>query len=545
MCPKSAAGRSRRSFLKAVGAGSCAVGIAGCTSQDDPQDTATSTRTTTESTPAETTTGGGGGEEFSLTVTQNSVASTLDPHNHSEGTTDIALRQTYEKMLGRDFANNTVVPRLATGVERIEPGRYRFEVREGVTFHNGDPLTAEDVAFTMNRINDDEVGIASPVKDTMSGVVGAEVAEEGTVDVLSDGLNPILFQVLASNGQVLQKSWVEEREPEQIAQEANGTGPFVVEEFEQDVALTYSRNEEYWREPAFVTDLTFDGASEASTRVNKLLQGESDFVTNVPVQDLGRLRDADGVGVAAVPSARIIFIAMRYDVEPFTSREFRRAMNYAIDVQSIVENVLDGLADAVGQPTIPEAFGYNEDVDPYPYDPAKAEQLVEESGFAGAEIELQAMVGRYLKDLEVGQAVISQIDELPNVNASLQQREQSSLLGEITADTLEERPHMYFLGLINRTFDATYDILPALTCDGFITSFCNEEADELIAQAQSEGDTEKREQLLEEANRVYHDEAPWIYLHRQYSLYGISDRIRWDPPRPDERLHVYDLERGS
>lgn len=201
---------------------------------------------------------------------------------------------------------------------------------------------------------------------------------------------------------------------------------------------------------------------------------------------MSRVRDEDTTEVTAVPSTRVVFNAMRYDVEPFSSVEFRQAMNYAIDLDSIIENILQGFADATGQPTLEGFVGYNEEIDPYPQDIEQAEQLVEDSGHAGAEITLETPVGRYLRDVEIAQAVASQIDELSNVSCEVEQRDFASLAGEVTSGDIENMPHFYLLGWGNTTFDASQTIIPLLTSDGALSSYQgDDEVDELMSESQN------------------------------------------------------------
>ncbi|MFB6125401.1 MAG: ABC transporter substrate-binding protein [Halanaeroarchaeum sp.] len=509
------------------------------------------TETTTESTTSsggETTTessGDGGGDSFAVTITQGQMPSTLDPQDHRSTPTDNVVLQAYEGLMSRTRKGEPQAE-LATEWERVEDGMVRFHIRDGVTFHSGNDLTAEDVAFSINRIVDKDVGIKSPQKDQLAGVTGAEVADTDgmAVDVHSDGLNPIVFADFATYCDVMEKAWVQDHEPNYIAKNVNGTGPFALKSYEQDVQVVFERFEDYWKEPAAVTELTFDAAKENNVRVNKLVEGESDIVVNVPPQQISRVKTADSAAVAAVPSTRIIYNAMRYDVEPFDSAEFRRAMNYAVDMQSIVKNVLSGFGSVTAEPTLEHFFGYNPDLEPYAQDVDKAESLVESSGYAGAEIELHTPVGRYLKDVEIAQVVVEQIDQLSNVSASLKQRDFNALATELTDGTIESSPHWYLIGWGNATFDGSQTLIPLLTSDGALTSWKDDEFDSLVDDAQSEGDQDRRDQLLQQANARAHDQAPWIFLNRQYSVYGKTSRLDWQA-RSDERIDAYAIERGD
>jgi len=422
--------------------------------------------------------------EPSVAITQSSMDSGLDPHDHRETPTDNIVVQAYDGVLGRN-ADGDIIDALATDYERLEDGRVRFEIRDGVTFHNGDELQPSDIAYSVNRVVDPEVGISSPQNDQLAGVTGAEVVDGG-VEVTSDGINPIVFSLFASYCKVVQQDWIESRDTSAINSDMNGTGPFQVVEYEQDVEIVYEPYEGYWGDAPEIEELTIRSASEASTRVSQLLAGETDLIVNVPPQEVSRVRDEDTTEVTAVPSTRVVFNAMRYDVEPFSSVEFRQAMNYAIDLDSIIENILQGFADATGQPTLEGFVGYNEEIDPYPQDIEQAEQLVEDSGHAGAEITLETPVGRYLRDVEIAQAVASQIDELSNVSCEVEQRDFASLAGEVTSGDIENMPHFYLLGWGNTTFDASQTIIPLLTSDGALSSYQgDDEVDELMSESQN------------------------------------------------------------
>ena len=426
-----------------------------------------------------------------VVITQSQMDSGLDPQDHRETPTDNIVTQAYEGLYERD-REGTIVPRLATDFERVETGHFRFTIRDGVSFHSGDSLQPEDVAYSINRIVDPDVGIESPQLDQLAGVTGAEVAstDDRTVDVFSreDGelvVNPIVFSLFGSYCDVMNKSWVEDNSQSFINQNMDGTGPFQLSNYEQGVSVELESYSDYWDDEAEISTLTITAAEEPSTRVSRLLGGEADIVVNVPPEDVSRVNNNEGTEVSAVPSTRIIFNAMRYDVEPFDDARFRRALNYAIDIDSIVENVLQTFGTPTGQPTLEGFVGHNESIDPYPQDQERAEELIEESGYAGAEITLETPIGRYLRDVAIAQAVVDQVDQLSNVSAELEQLEFLTLANKVTTGNIEDKPPWYLLGWGNTTFDASQTIIPLMTTDGSLTSYKNEEFDALIDEAQS------------------------------------------------------------
>jgi peptide/nickel transport system substrate-binding protein len=542
----------RRGFLKYTGGTAVAATLAGCLGGEDSEAEPTDTDTETDAgnggggggdTETETSGGDDGGnmEPFEVTITQGNMPSGLDPHDHRETPTDVVMLHVYEGLITRD-ADGKVVNALATGYSRVDgEDAVTFDLRENANFHNGDTFKPEDAAYSINRIVQEDVGFASPQSDQLAGVTGAEASGDGSIKVMTDGLNPIVFSEFATYCDIMQKSWVESREKADISKEMNGTGPFKLDSYTEDEEVVLVRNEDYWDTPAAVSDLTFRAASESSTRVNQLLQEETDVIVNVPPQEVNRVNNSGVAQVKASPSTRIIYNAMRYDVEPFSSKQFRQAMNYAIDLESIVSNVLGGFGAQTGQPTLENFVGHNPDIDPYPYDKAKAEQLVEESGHAGAEIELNTPAGRYLKDLEIAQAVAGYIDELSNVSATVKQRDFGSLVDELLTGSIEDKPPWYLIGWGEATFEGALVMTALLKTNGALTTWSNEEFDGLLDEAANQTGDE-RIQTLQEANALAHDEAPWIYLNRQYSVYGVSNRIEWTP-RSDERIDAYAMSK--
>jgi len=537
----------RRTYLRFAGAATASAMLAGCLEgedpddPEDPDDDADADDVETDDVDEADDDVETDDDDTSVTITQGQFASTLDPQDHRETPTDNVILQAYEGLLDRE-PDGTIREGLATDWEYIdeEEGEVRFEFRDGVTFHNGDELTMEDVAYSILRVVDEDVGIVSPQADQLAGVVDAEPDGDDALVVTSDGVNPMVFNNFASYCQVMQESWTEEMGDE-VGQDINGTGPYQLDEFTEDEFARFVVYDDYWGDEVEVEEVVYDSASESSTRVNSLLAGESDVVESVPPQDAPRVEDEDGTTIEAVPSTRVLFMPMRNNVEPFDSVEFRQAMNYAIDLETIIDEILAGFGDATGQPTLEGYTGYNEEMEPYPYDPEMAEELVDESGYSGAEIELHAPAGRYLGDIEIAQAVSGYIDDLPNVSCDLEQREFSSLADEILDGDLDTSPEFFMIGWGNTTFDASQTIIPWFGEGTATQAFVDEEVYGLIEEAQNEPDEETREGTLQETNEYLNEQAPWIFLNRQYSVYGISDRLDWEA-RQDE--HILAREMG-
>lgn len=538
----------RRKFIKFAGSAAVTGTLAGCGGDGDGGgDTTTTTTedTTAGETTEETTTTT---EETTtteqldtaITVTQGAFAKTLDRFGYSHGPTARIMEQSYEKPMTLD-REGKIVGMLATDWERLSDTSIKLTIRDDVTFQNGDTMTAEDVAYSVLRLTQDDVGIAAPQSDALGPIEDATVTDGGdAVELQMGGLNPAIFTLIAGKLGVGEKSWWQERSNAEIAKQINGTGPYQLKNYQESVSLTYEDYEDYWdaENVGNVDEVTYQSAEEASTRVSQLVTGETDFITHVPPESTSQVNDSGQARIEPSMTTRNMYTALHDQMEPFTSLKFRKAMNHAVNVQQLIDQVLNGLGNPRNQP-IPKGYvGFNPDIEPYPYDPDKAEQLVEESGFAGAEIELHTPVGRYLKDVEVAQAIAGQIDKLPNVTATAKQRDFTALVDQIIDGT---PPGWFLIGWGNTTFDGSTYIKPMLTSDGYFTSFHNDEMDQLVEQAENTGDPSKRDQLYQQCSKLAHDQAAWIFLYQTYTIYGVNDRIDWEP-RIDQKVLVKEMQ---
>lgn len=517
---------TRRSMLKFAGAVGVAAPLAGCIGGDNGEE-------------------GENGEEErdidedaeieAVTITQGTEPDTLDPAGHNDTPTWNVLNQAYEPLLYRDL-DGEPIPHIATEFERVDDYLVELEVRDDVVFHNGDEMTAEDVAFSVNRTNDPEVS-------QQAGVIGdieeARVTDDYTVEIELGSTEPAIFRNLAAFGRVQQQEWVEERDDDALATEINGTGPYELEEFVEASRVEYTRFDDYWGDEPRVVDAAFDWTGGEGERVASLEAGDSDLITNVNPRDIGDVQDAESTRVEQAASIRNIFLVMPNDDAPFDSREFRQAMNYAVDVDAIIGSLLNDFGAPTSQPTLEGHFGHNDDLDPYPHDPEQAEELIEESGYAGEEIEIHTPSGRYLRDTDIAATVADQIDELENVSATSRERETQDLFDETATGDMSDSPDIFLIGWGNPTFDAGYALNPWFTPDPF-HHFQSDEMESLLEDATTEDDEDERAELLAEANRIAHEEAAWVFLHQQYSIYGVNDELAWDA-REDEDVRLDEI----
>jgi len=528
----------RRRAIQLLGAGT-ATALAGCAG-DEPE--------------SETTTEAGTGDQLDeINITVPAAFDPADPHQTTFiGMSSVSMHA-YEGLMGRNN-DGEIVPKLATDWERLEPGRFRFELREGVTFHNGNEFTAEDVQYSIRRIVDNDVDIQSNRVDTLGPVEDAEIVDDYTVDVISDGLNTAIISSFASYlGLIIQnKDWVESNDDEHVITNMNGTGPYELVEFDEDEIAIFEPYDDYWGsfgegpdDPIDVDRLVFTFTGEGSTRANQLLAGEADLVESVQPQDISTIQDGPDVRIESAPSSRVMGLFMDTRQDPWSSLEFRQAMNYAVDVEGYIENVMNGFAVNSTQPALPEMFGYDPGIDPYGYDPELAEELVEESGMAGAEVELTVGTGRYILGVEIANAIANDIDSLPNVSCSVEPVDWSTF-STWYQDTQPEEMDFFFVGYGHPSFDATQTIGEFVLSrrrsryyeDG------HSEIEELYEESLETEDDDEREALLQEAGQILVEDAGWVFLHQQQSIIGVNELLDWEM-RLDEIVTVLEADHAN
>ena len=297
---------------------------------------------------------------------------TLDPHAQNEGPTHTLAHQMYEGLLQRDMTGE-IIPALATDwAVTDDPEVWRFNLREGVTFHEGQELTADDVVFSFERAKKP----TSAMKELLTSVKEIRKVDDLTVEMVTDGPNPLLPANL-TNLFVMDEGWTTENdtvEPQDIAaggdnfaaSNVNGTGAYRLESRAVDERTVLVANEDYWGVDEFpleVTEIVYTPIQSASTRIAALLSGEVDLIQDVPVQDIGRVEGQDGLKIATAPQNRTIFLGMNQQTEEFAKPEVREAMNMAIDRAAIQRVVMRGQSAPTGIILPPFANGWTEELD--------------------------------------------------------------------------------------------------------------------------------------------------------------------------------------
>src|SRR5262245_40602735 len=375
-----------------------------------------------------------GADARALKWARTGDALTLDPHSQNEGATHNLLHQLYEPLILRDYSGK-IHPTLAVSWRVTDdPTVWEFKLRQGVTFHNGNPFNADDVVFSLDRARQP----TADMKGLLTSIEKVSRVDDYTVHVKTKGPNPLLPAYL-TNLYMMDKEWSEANNTvtaqdykakvdNYSVRNANGTGPYKLVSREQDVKTVLKLNEAYWGKgevPLGITDITYTVIKSDATRVAALLSGEVDLVQDVPPQDIDRLAKTPNLKVNFGPENRTIFFGMDVaspelktsDVKgknPFADKRVRQAINMAIDREAIKRAVMRGQSVPAGIIAPPFVNGYSKALDTLPkVDIAKASELLKEAGYPdGFQVTLHCPNDRYINDEGICQAAVAMLAKI-------------------------------------------------------------------------------------------------------------------------------------
>jgi peptide/nickel transport system substrate-binding protein len=478
-----------------------------------------------------------------LVIAQGTDAVTLDPHDVTDSPTATIASHVYETLFELE-PDGSIVPHLAESYEVSEDGTtWTLQIREGVTFHDGTPLTAEVVKGSLDRFLDpDNAFTFRFLLDRIEEVV---VTGDFTVELrLSTPFAPLLSHLTHNTTAIVLPAAVEEF-GEDFAENPVGTGPFAFESWERGQRVDLVRYDDYWGEAPGVAAVSFLAVPENTTRMALVESGEAHVAVRVPPQDIARLDALANVTVENVSSVRTIYMYFNHTMEPFDDVRVRQAFNHAVNKEEIAEFVLGGAVRPSDAPIAPGIFGYTP-VGTYEYDPERARELLAEAGFEdGLSTTLYSPTGRYLQDIQVTEAIQSQLAEV-GIDASIETLEWSAYL-DLTRQPPEENVvPIALLGWGTVTGDADYGLFPLFHSsqhvpDGSNRAFyANPAVDELLAEGRTNPDPEAREQIYAEALEIIHEDAPWLFLHSETQLVAVNDDVQGLVIHPTERVLAFE-----
>jgi len=490
-----------------------------------------------------------------LVVGQIAEPKSLDPHAVTAVNDFRILMNVYDGLVRYKDGTLEVEPGLAESWTISDDGLvYTFTLREGVTFHDGSPLDAAAVKFNFDRMLVD----THPFHDTgpfplsffFSAVDGVEAKDERTVEFrLKEPYAPFLSNLAYPTGLIVSPAAVKQHGKD-FGRNPSGTGPFKFAGWESNAKVVIERNDAYWGAAPPLEAVVYRPITDANTRVAEMLAGGIDLMVEVPPDNVGTFADDSAYTVYEQAGPHVWFLILNAKEGPFADKRVRQAVNYAIDKKTLVENVLQGTAEVAAGPTPPAfSWAYNDSLQPYPYDPDKARQLIEEAGFAGAELTFYVTEGGsgMLDPVPMGAAIQADLAKV-GLNVKIETYEWNTFLGKVNPG-LEGKADMAEMAWMTNDPDT----LPYLALrsgawpdkGGFNSGYyANPQVDELLEAARRSTDQAERARLYKEMQAVVQEDAPWAFIANWKQNAVSSDRVQNFKLQPSFFLLLHEVSKS-
>ena len=482
-------------------------------------------------------------EARSLVWARASDALSLDPHAVNEGATHAFNHHIYEPLIVRDRSGN-LRPALATSWSQTDdPLVWRFYIRRNVKFHDGRPLSADDVIFSLDRARKPTSDMAT----RLYGVRSFTAVNPFIVEISTNARDPLL-PIRLTDIFIMSRSWATQNKmqaPLTVGASAqvltNGTGPFMLTSRKAGKETRLSRNPVYWgwdENNSPITELIYRPIPSAEKRAAGLLSGDIDFVQDVGINQIGQLRQASGVTLKIGPENRVIFLGLNVSADagkgspdqrnPLTDTRVRRAINMTVNRQLIQRQVMAGQSIPTGVVAPPAINGFPSELDIIPKrDLDLARNLMQQAGYTdGFDITFDCPRNRYVNDAAICAAIAAQLRDI-GIRAKVVLRDKAKHFQHIRS----AKSSLYLLGWGVPTFDSAYIFTnlvhsrqPAIgTWNG--TAFADNDLDKMIQGLAGQTDLRKRDIILSSIWQRLNEALIYIPIHVQTLAYAMRDGI--------------------
>jgi len=471
-----------------------------------------------------------------LVVGQIAEPKSLDPHAVTAVNDFRILMNVYDGLVRYKSGTLEVEPALAESWEISDDGTvYTFTLRQGVSFHDGSAFDAEAVKFNFDRMLDEN----HPYHDTgpfpLSFFFGAvetvEAVDAGTVRfTLNAPYAPFLSNLAYPTGLIVSPAAVQEHGKD-FGRNPSGTGPFRFAEWESNAKVVVTRNDDHWDGAPGLEAVVYRPITDANTRVAEMLAGGIDLMVEVPPDNVAQFRDDAAFAVHEQAGPHVWFLILNAKEGPFADKRVRQAVNYAIDKKALVDNVLQGTARVAAGPTPPAfAWAYNDALQPYPYDPDKARELIKAAGHEGAKLTFYVTEGGsgMLDPVPMGAAIQADLAKV-GLEVEIETYEWNTFLGKVNPG-LEGKADMAEMAWMTNDPDT----LPYLALrteawpdkGGFNSGYySNPEVDRLLDGARRATDQAERAKLYKQMQEIVYEDAPWAFIANWKQNAVSSDRV--------------------
>ncbi|CAH1694989.1 Peptide/nickel transport system substrate-binding protein [Hyphomicrobiales bacterium] len=464
-----------------------------------------------------------------LTVDLVNEPSSLDPQVQWNPDSYFVYRNIFDNLVTRDDKGE-IVPQIATSWKYLSDTDIEFQIRDDVTFHDGKKLTAEDIAFSVQRITDPKFG--SPQLSQFNKIIKAEAVNPTTVKLTTDGAYPALLAQLVKLS-IVPKHVVEAVGKDEFNLKPVGSGPYKFDNWQRGVQVTLSANPTYWGQKGPFPTAVFRAVPDAATRVANLQAGTTDLAVTLDSDLAAQLKNSPRAKVLSVLTERVAYLAMNVQKAPLNDPKLREAIAYAIDKEGLVDGILGGYDKAVPQMLSPAHVGWVEGIEALPFDLAKAKALVAEAGPKGKQ-EIGLLTSP-VYDQRVVQAIQQMLREA-GLNVKIDMTDMATWLKQMQSGP-DVIPQMAFSRWSCACQDADGVLFPILHSSSGWANANDKAIDSLLVEARQTLDEKKRLEAYRGVHERVRTERFIIPLYQVGIVYGAAKGLQWTPT-PNESLFI-------
>ena len=463
-------------------------------------------------------------EAGSITIVLSEEPDIIDPCEASRSNVGRVVKQNIAETLTEiDPIDGSITPRLATAWEQIDATTWRFTLREGVTFHDGEPFNAETAAYSIKRTLNPKIDCEIRIKFFGGMQVSTKVVDDYTLDFMTDQPAPILPTMMGTMTIVSPNTPMDERTRDPI-----GTGPYKFTAWNVGENIILDRADSYWGEQPQVEQAVYVWRTESAVRAAMVKTGEADIAPNIAVQDA-----TDEALDFSYPNSETSRLRIDTTRPPLDDRRVREALNLAIDRDALRGSIFSKDVIPATQLVVPSINGHNPDLKVWPYDPAKAQQLLAAAKADGvpvdAPIQLIGRINIYPNATEAAEAIMAMYQAV-GLNVNLKMLEVAEWVDLLTKPFAEDRPPTLQQSQHdNNNGDAVFTVYNKYHSEGGQSMVSDAKLDEVIVKA-GQASGEERKKLFQEAFRIMNDEIiADVPMFHMVGYSRISPRLNFTP----------------
>jgi peptide/nickel transport system substrate-binding protein len=460
------------------------------------------------------------GAKETLSVDLPGEPATLDPHVQWDTDSYHVYRNIFDNLVTRT-PDGKIVPQIAKAWRYENDTTLILDIRTDVKFHDGTALTVDDVVWSVQRIIDP--AFKSPQLSQFNSIVKAEAIGTDKVRLTTSSPYPALLAQLVKLS-IVPRAYVQKVGNEKFNLEPMGSGPYRFVSWQKGVRVTLAANESYWRgRPPFKT-VTFQVVPDTATRIANLKTGRSDIIRQLNPDDAASLKGESRLQILSVPTERTGYLFINALYGPTKDVRVRRAIAHAINRPLLIDALMGGYARPVNILLTPANFGYVEGFKGYPFDPARARQLLKEAGAEGAEIPFYTSPAY---DQRLVQAIQQMLQEV-GLKVTISQTDQPTFLKRRQGKP-EEAGSISLGRWSCACQDADGVIFPLFQSQSLWAKYANPAFDDAVTRARQTLKDEDRLKHYREAFSILEQDVPGIGLYQDFAIYAARRELSWRP----------------